>query len=290
MRATLKNEVLAERMGRVIAKHPSEWQSDDECSKWEHLKDLVPDDAAFEEAKNQILEMVWWDDVSCAGADLPVGPEVYHLNPISYSTQLLIIEKTASIAIEARIRAFLRMIRVGEGTVGAVGYETIFGGESFIKDYNKDWSTHPEIYIPFGKTTSSAAGAYQVLAGTWNEYKQRAKKYGVTSFSKTHQDIFAVTLLKHKVKGNSKEDHFNDKNTGKRLNALDLIIDDRIDDAIKISSYEWASLPPSRYGQPSTSPLKAKQDYNTYLNEELSGNSDLEIKFGGLTHFFQKEK
>jgi hypothetical protein len=28
--------------------------------------------------------MAWWDDVSCAGADLPVGPEVYHLHPLSF--------------------------------------------------------------------------------------------------------------------------------------------------------------------------------------------------------------
>jgi hypothetical protein len=48
MRAAFKKDVLAERMSRVIAKHPSEWRSDEQCSKWKHLEDLVPDDAAFE--------------------------------------------------------------------------------------------------------------------------------------------------------------------------------------------------------------------------------------------------
>jgi hypothetical protein len=48
---------------------------------------------------------------------------------------------------EARIRAFLRMLRDGEGTISEPGYETLFGGESFIKDYGKDWSDHPNIKI-----------------------------------------------------------------------------------------------------------------------------------------------
>ncbi|MGR6874562.1 hypothetical protein ACU6U9_20230 [Pseudomonas sp. HK3] len=58
MKAALKDDVLADRLSRVIAKHPSEWQSDDTCSKWTHLKELVPDDAAFEEAKMQIKNLL----------------------------------------------------------------------------------------------------------------------------------------------------------------------------------------------------------------------------------------
>jgi muramidase (phage lysozyme) len=288
MKAALKDDVLADRLSRVIAKHPSEWQSDDGCSKWTHLKELVPDDAAFEEAKTQIKNLAWWDQAKAAGASLPDSPEVYHLHPLSYLNQVNAIQKTESIAVEARIRAFLRMIRVGEGTIGSRGYETLFGGGSFIKDFKKDWSSHPNIQMPFGNTTSSASGAYQVLIDTWNIYKSHAKRYGVTSFSKQDQDIFCVTLLKHKVKGTPDGDHFKNSKTGRRMNALELIIADRIDDAIKISSYEWASLPPSRYGQPSTTLEKARQHYDMYLKQEINGISDLEIKSDQLSIFINK--
>ncbi len=88
MKAALKDSVLADRLSRVIAKHPSEWQADPGLSKWQYLKDLVPDDEAFEEAKTQIKNLAWWDDAQCAGADLPMSPEVYHLHPLSVIEQL----------------------------------------------------------------------------------------------------------------------------------------------------------------------------------------------------------
>ena len=90
-------------------------------------------------------------------------------------------------------------------------------------------------------------------------------------------------------KGTPDGDHFVDEKTGRRMNALDLIIADRIDDAIKISSYEWASLPPSRYGQLSTTPLKAKEHFDFYLIQELKGISDLEVESGQLIKLFFRE-
>jgi hypothetical protein len=88
MKAALQDNILADRLSRVIAKHPSEWQTDASLSKWEYLKDLVPDDASFEEAKTQIKNLSWWDDAKVAGADLPMSPEVYHLHPLSVIEQL----------------------------------------------------------------------------------------------------------------------------------------------------------------------------------------------------------
>ncbi|SQI26948.1 Uncharacterised protein [Salmonella enterica subsp. arizonae] len=41
----------------------------------------------------------------------------------------------------------MRMIRVCEGTTGEQGYERLFGGESFIRDYHKNFRTHPQIKI-----------------------------------------------------------------------------------------------------------------------------------------------
>lgn len=94
----------------------------------------------------------------------------------------------------------MRMLRVGEGTVGDKGYETLFGGSSFIKNHGKDFSDHPRIHMPFGDTTSTAAGAYQVMGYTWDDPQMVAKqkKYGITSFDKLAQDYFAIILLKHK--------------------------------------------------------------------------------------------
>ena len=97
MRAALKNDVLAERMGRVIAKHPTEWQSDDKCSKWVHLKEIVNDDAAFESAKKQITELAWWDKAKAAGADLPGSSEVYHLQGLSFLKTMEVVTKKKGI-------------------------------------------------------------------------------------------------------------------------------------------------------------------------------------------------
>ncbi|WP_396587814.1 hypothetical protein [Bermanella sp. R86510] len=51
---------------------------------------------------------------------------------------------------EYRVRAFLRMIRVGEGAVGDIGYETLFTHKSFIKDFGRDYSVHPNITMNGG--------------------------------------------------------------------------------------------------------------------------------------------
>src|SRR5690606_20393273 len=101
---------------------------------------------------------------------------------------------------EARVRAFLRMLRVKEGTEGEKGYETLFGGASFIKDYGKGWETHPQIKITKGKYTSSAAGAYQIMGYTWDDktMEKLRSQYSIESFDPESQDRFAVAILKHK--------------------------------------------------------------------------------------------
>ena len=149
--------------------------------------------------------------------------------------------------------------------------------------------------MPFGNTTSSAAGAYQVLHKTWKGLKEERLAYGITSFSEINQDIFGIVLLKHKVYGTKKYkyqgewhkgDVFKDASTGKALNAFTLILENRIEDAIKISSLEWASLPPARYGQPITSLDEAIKDYKKYLKEELSSNTSLNISNETIKELF----
>ncbi|CAM2194030.1 protein of unknown function [Paraburkholderia kururiensis] len=50
----------------------------------------------------------------------------------------------------------------GEGTEGEAGYERLFGGESFIKNYSRDFSDHPKILI----TRTNSVSAQKSTSGT----------------------------------------------------------------------------------------------------------------------------
>ena len=77
------------------------------------------------------------------------------------------------------VRAFLRMLRHGEGTAGEDGYRVMFGGGLF-----DSFADHPRQAITRklgGKPiTSTAAGAYQFLARSWDGL---VKQYGFADFS-----------------------------------------------------------------------------------------------------------
>jgi muramidase (phage lysozyme) len=127
---------------------------------------------------------------------------------------------------EARVRAYMRMLRVGEGTGEKVkaydknkkiiyinknfedGYTTAFNGNK-ITDLNK----HPE--KNYGGST--AAGAYQVMRYTWwdfnghvlkdkkktgvyKESKDFAKKYGINDYQPESQDKFCLALMRYNNK------------------------------------------------------------------------------------------
>lgn len=125
------------------------------------------------------------------------------------------------------IQAFLRMIRVGEGTDNVNGYHTLFGGELF-----DSFAEHPNKTIEFSlkgkKLTSTAAGAYQFLYRTWKEI---STAYKLPDFSPENQDKGAIILLH-------------------RRKAIDDILTGRIKEAIVKCNKEWASLPGAPYGQP----------------------------------------
>ena len=89
---------------------------------------------------------------------------------------------------DKNVIAFLKLIRFTEGTSGTNGYRTLFGGGLF-----NDLSKHPNIVINKSGYKSSAAGAYQILADTWNN--QVKKGIGVSDFSETSQDLGAVYLI-----------------------------------------------------------------------------------------------
>ena len=205
---------------------------------------------------------------------------------------------------EARVRAYMRMLRVGEGTGELIkssrynketrkseiiyishdfesGYTRLFGDGDFTKyPNNKDMSDHPNIKVLWYtkkngvKVYSSAAGAYQIMGYTWydKDMINKRKDHNIKDFSFEGQDKFCIILFKYKKAG-----------------MLDLIIEGKIKEATeKYGSYEWASLPPARYGQPIETMEKALELYNRFYQEELMNKSPLHLKKGFLKEFDYK--
>lgn len=141
------------------------------------------------------------------------------------------------------VQAWLRLIRWCEGTAGPDGYRTMFGG-GLIEDFED----HPRRAITRklgGKPiTSTAAGAYQFLEGTWDEC---VKALDLPDFSPGSQDVAALYLTK-------------------RRRALSDVIGGRWGTAIELCNKEWASLPGSPYGQPT----KKLADCLTYISNTLA--------------------
>jgi lysozyme len=131
---------------------------------------------------------------------------------------------------QKNIAAFLKMIRVSEGTAGENGYRTMVGGGLF-----SDFTDHPRRLVTITSNgrqiTSSAAGAYQMLKRTWDGVKGRLM---LTDFSPSSQDRGAIELIRQR-------------------GALADVRAGRFADALTKCRKEWASLPGAGYGQPENS-------------------------------------
>ena len=123
---------------------------------------------------------------------------------------------------DANRAAFLAMIRQSEGTAGANGYRTYYGGSLF-----DSFADHPNVKHRVFGITSTAAGAYQFLYSTWKEC-QRA--LSLPDFSPASQDQAALYLLK-------------------RSGALAAIDAGQFTRAVQLAAPTWASLPGAGYGQ-----------------------------------------
>lgn len=134
------------------------------------------------------------------------------------------IESLQDALINPNVRAFLRAIRLGEGTSDHRGYNRIVGGEEF-----EDFSKHPRklVYISKYNVKSSAAGAYQIIWPTW---KGLVEQYGFKDFSPRSQDLAAIALIRE-------------------VGALDEVIEGNVREAIRLCATKWASLPGSAAGQ-----------------------------------------
>lgn len=139
------------------------------------------------------------------------------------------------------VRAFLRVIRVGEGTQDDGGYQRLFGGGKF-----DGWADHPRVKVQKSGYTSTAAGAYQFLSSTWDE---TAAALGLRDFSPQSQDKAAVARIAYR-------------------GALDDVIAGRFEAAIEKCGKEWASLPGSPYGQPTITMARALGVYRAFGGQE----------------------
>ena len=224
------------------------------------------------------------------------------------------LNENSEFEYEAKVRAFLRMLRKGEGTKGDKGYKMLFGRKDFTKSpYNKSMETHPKIDMPFGKTTSSAAGAYQIMGYTFDDMKKLREKYNVESFDEESQDKLCLIILKHnyvqdradsfyspkyyrdkekKVRDivrENKAKEWRKRFKGQNGDIIKMIIEDDIKRASLVSSLCWASLPDSPYGQQKSSYTfeNVKELYDKYLDEELNENQEFKtyLKKGFLKEF-----
>ena len=136
----------------------------------------------------------------------------------------------------ANVMAFLRAIRLGEGTADEAGYYRVVGGGTFTDDR---WHPNVRVFIKRYNVHSSAAGAYQIINRTWQSLK---RLYGFPDFSPACQDEAAVALIR-----------------GRR--ALNDVIAGRFHEAVAKCSKEWASLPGSTAGQRTETIEAVRQAY-----------------------------
>lgn len=134
------------------------------------------------------------------------------------------------------LAAFMRAIRVGEGTLGPDGYRTIVGGSLF-----DDFSDHPrvKVWIPRISDYSSAAGAYQMIRRTWDGVQA---KLGLPDFSPASQDLACIELIRQR-------------------GGLRLAMNGQFAAAVEKCKKEWASLPGAGYGQREESLAKLQAEY-----------------------------
>lgn len=151
--------------------------------------------ASWTDAAASAASGVWGGFLSLVGADM---------DPSNLQNQNVI--------------AFLQMIRYGESSNGDDAYRMIVGGGSFT-----DFTDHPRIFKTIGKSRTSAAGAYQITATTWDDLRSR---YGslLPDFSPASQDMAAVLLLRQR-------------------GALNDVKAGRFEQAIAKCRNEWTSLP-----------------------------------------------
>lgn len=146
------------------------------------------------------------------------------------------------------LASFLFMLRSCEHLTNDVSsgadYGTFFGGDRFYNFEDHPVNTGEKTGVPLkpewcrragfpsGRCVSTAAGAYQFTRPTWNALRAAGRDGPrLPDFSPASQDEAARRLLR-------------------QIGALPLIERGDIENAIRVASGRWASLPGSTSGQP----------------------------------------
>lgn len=147
---------------------------------------------------------------------------------------------TNGVSAAINTRAFLKLIRYAEHKrEDDEVYYLLFGG----KEKFTNTSTHPDLKMKAWGTTSTAAGAYQILSGTW----KGAKKDGIISdFTPASQDKLARWKLKTR-------------------GALQYVEAGDVEKAIAKLRNEWTSLPGASQSHMAMS--EAKKRFEKYVKE-----------------------
>jgi muramidase (phage lysozyme) len=144
---------------------------------------------------------------------------------------------------EPNVKAFLKLLRYCEfGRVSNRDYYGLYGGKETFSDESK----HPHKAVYAWGTTSTAAGAYQILADTWDEAKVKGI---VTDFTPHSQDRVAIWLIQRK-------------------NATTHIMNGDLAKAISHLKGIWPSLPGgTQQSKKVPSITVAKKIFNQFLEE-----------------------
>ncbi len=145
----------------------------------------------------------------------------------------------ASGAVPGKHRALLDTIAFTEGTRGRGqdGYNV-----TSAYHYFSSCGHHPNLVICAGGYCSTAAGRYQFFTTTWNGL-------GLGNFGPANQDRGGMKLVSRRGAIVP---------AGRALTATEFA------NTMNRISYEWASLPPGRYGQPSYSMAATRRQYCSF--------------------------
>ncbi len=114
IQAALQNSSNAAQLHKLIVKHPSEWYEKSSASSYQWLDKLMtkiglPDfDKLVDHEKQRIDKLEWMQSAT----KLKLGREIWHLYPLFYFRT-----NTVPMLSDARVRAFMRMLRVGEARI-----------------------------------------------------------------------------------------------------------------------------------------------------------------------------
>lgn len=144
-------------------------------------------------------------------------------------------------AVNDYAKALHDSIAWAEGTRGYSedGYDVMFSFKLM-----SSCNVHPNQCLAFGNSCSTAAGRYQFLKGTWDSVKSAN---GLPSFEPENQELGAQYLVKtvrHVTVPSSRP-----MTASEFSNAMSKL------------SWEWASLPPGRYGQPNKTASQMRSMY-----------------------------